>query len=95
MLTEVWTLRSLRFQSQVTSVPPALLVTYSLPVKENSTVLVTTYLRNSNKFHIILLKVSVIACESGCRSAAPLLHTTFSRTSVTFPVIRLTEAKHV
>ena len=42
----------------------------------DSMVLVTSYLRDSDKFRIILLKVSVIACESGCRSATLLLRTT-------------------
>ena len=35
-------------------------------------VLVTSCLRGSNKFRINLLKVSVSACESGQRLAAPL-----------------------
>ena len=39
--------------------------------KDIRTVLVTSNLRNSDELRIILLKVSVIACESGCRSAAP------------------------
>ena len=40
-------------------------------VEELLTVLVTSNLRDSNEIHIILLKASVIACERGCRSAAP------------------------
>ena len=35
------------------------------------TVLVTSYLRDSNEFRSILLKLSMIACKSKCRLAVP------------------------
>ena len=40
------------------------------------TIFVTCYLRDSNEFRIILLKVSMNASESWCRSAGPLPCTT-------------------
>lgn len=39
-------------------------------------VLVTSYLCGSDKFRSILLNISVIACKSKRRLAAPILHTT-------------------
>ena len=59
------------------------------------TALVTSYLHYSAEFHSILLKVSVIACESGCRSAVPLPCTTRTDSAKGFILSWTTDFTHV
>ena len=55
------------------------------------TVLVTNCLHDSDEFHIILLKVSVIACKIGCRLAVPLPRTTCTDSTKGFKFLWMTD----
>ena len=58
-------------------------------------VLATSYIRDSDEFHIILLKVSVIACESRCRLVVPLPRTTRADSVKGFKFLWTMDLTHV